>query len=138
MVAPPPEIDVGQPITHVDIPDEASLLRRVHPSQIVPDEAGQQRVSTAAFTDPELSVDAEPILSADGLDWRFSLRDHPGHSLVRFPTSIARQAGQAVENKPVPGNRAHTEVIGKKTGLVKTCLRKACEWAHLEQSDQVK
>lgn len=135
MVAPAPDAASAHPATRVDIPDEALLLRRIHPSQIVPDEGGQQRVSTAAFTDVELSVDAEPILLADGLDWRFSLRDHPGHSLVRFPASVARQAGQAVEHKPVPGNRAHTEVIGKKTGSVKTCLRKACEWAHLEQSD---
>lgn len=135
MVASAPDVDKGQPVTRVDISDEASLLRRIHPSQIVPDESGQQRVSTAAFTDPELSVDAEPILSAEGLDWRFSLRDHPGHSLVRFPAAVARQAGQVVVNKPVPGNRAHTEVMGKKTGSVKACLRRACEWAHLEQSN---
>jgi hypothetical protein len=119
----------------VVIPDEAHLLRRIHPKQIVPDRiSGQPRVSTAAFTDPEMSVDAEPILVEDQLDWRFSLRNHRGYSLVRFTASVARQAGQNVEHKPLPENRAHTEVIGKKTGSVKHRLQNASEWVHLETS----
>jgi hypothetical protein len=118
----------------VVIPDEAHLLRRIHPKQIVPDRlTGQPRVSTAAFTDPEMSVDAEPLLVEDHLDWHFSLRNHPGHSLVRFTASIARQADQKVQHKPVPENRAHTEVIGKKTGSVKNRLQNASEWVHLDK-----
>ena len=33
-----------------------------------------------------MSVDVEPLLVAQGLDWRFSLRNHPEHSLVRILT----------------------------------------------------
>jgi hypothetical protein len=135
-MAGPVSDPTGQPVTRVEIRDEASLLRRVHPIQIVPDQDGQNRVSTAAFTDTEMSVDAEPILLEDGLDWRFSLREHPGHSLVRFAASIARQVGQAVEHKPIEGNRAHTEVIGNKTGAVKKLLRHSSEWVHLVQPDK--
>ena len=125
--------------SQVAIPDGAPLLRRIHPTQIVPDRiTGQPRVSTAAFTDLEMSVDAEPLLIEDHLDWRFSLRHHPGYSLVRFTASIARQAGQMVEHKPVQENRAHTEVIGKKTGSVKNCLRNASEWVHLEAPKSAK
>jgi hypothetical protein len=134
MAASAPEADKDRSAALVCIPDEAPLLRRVHPLQIVPDDSGQQHVSTAAFTDPEMSVDAEPILSEEGLDWHFSLKDHPGHSLVRFTASIAREVGQKVEHKPIPGNRAHTVVIGKKTNLVKKSIRRSCEWVHLERN----
>jgi hypothetical protein len=121
----------------IQIPDEAPLLRRVHPAQIVPDGiTGKPRVSTAAFTDPEMSVDAEPILIEDGLNWCFSLREHPGHSLVSFAAIVARQVNQAVEHKPKPENRAHTEVIGKKTGAVKEQLRKTCVWVHLQPPEK--
>lgn len=123
----------------VVIPDEAELLRRVHPKQIVPDPlTGQPRVSTAAFTDPEMSVDAEPLLAEDKLDWRFSLKDHPGYSLIKFTAFAARQVGQQVVHKPIVGNRAHTEVIGKKTGTVKNHLRDTSKWAYLKRPDESK
>jgi hypothetical protein len=124
-------------VAAIEILDEAPLLRRVHPAQIVTDRiTGQLRVSTAAFTDPAMPVDAEPILIEDGLSWRFSLREHPGHSLVSFAAIIARQMDQAVEHKPKPENRAHTEVIGKKTGAVKEHLRTTCVWVHLQTPEK--
>lgn len=120
----------------IEILDEASLLRRVHPAQIVPDGTGKLRVSTAAFTDPEMSVDAEPILIEDGLTWSFSLQKHPGYSLVSFAAGVARHVNQAVEHKPKPKNRSHTEVIGRKTGAVKEHLRKTCIWVHLQSPEK--
>jgi hypothetical protein len=114
------------------IQDDAGLLRRIHPKQVVQDQnKGRKRPSSAAFLDPELSVDAEPILHAEQLDWRFSLKDYPGYSLVRFSAAAARAEQLAVVHKPLPGNKAHTEVIGNKTRAIATHLRDASDWVHL-------
>ena len=115
------------------IPNEAMLLRRIHPDQVVEDRnTGQPRVSSGAFKDPELSVDVEPILTALGLDWTFSLRNHPGHSLVRFAAGIARENGQAVVHDPIPGeNEAHAEVRGKKSTGIANRLRDASEAVYM-------
>jgi len=62
----------------VAIADDAGLLRRIHPDQVIDDKnLGRVRPSSGAFRDRELSVDAEPILYKQGLDWRFSLRNRP-------------------------------------------------------------
>src|SRR5689334_22896980 len=98
------------------IPDGACLLRRIRPDQIVDDaNLGQRRPSSAAFKDPDLSVDAEPILQANGLDWKFSLQGYPGFSLVNIDAKHARAKALAVIHKPLGGNPSHTEVVGKKT-----------------------
>lgn len=110
----------------VTILDDAGLLRRVHPTQIVEDKnINGFRASSGAFKDPEMSVDVEPILAAAGLDWRFSLRNHPGHSLVRLKAGSARALGQAVVHAPEPDNRAHAEVRGKKSSGTANSLLKA-------------
>src|SRR4051812_6223417 len=106
--------------------DDANLLRRVRPDQIVDDQnVGQRRPSSSAFKDPEMSVDAEPILHSLGLDWNFSLSKHPGYSLVSFTAGVARGQKQTVTVKPEPNNAAHTEVEGKKTQGVANALRDA-------------
>ena len=79
-----------------------------------------------------MSVDAEPILTQQGLDWNFSLRNHPGYSLARFKAGAARAKALSVIHKPEPDNRAHTEVVGKKTQGITNHLVAACSWAHLE------
>jgi hypothetical protein len=109
------------------IPNDAMLLRRIHPNQIVDDKnTGKPRVSSGAFKDLEMSVDVEPILHAMGEDWHFSLRNHPTHSLVRLVASVARENGQAVVYAPIPDeNDAHAEVIGKKSPGIANKLRDA-------------
>jgi hypothetical protein len=58
------------------IPDDAGLLRRIHPDLVTPDKnLGRPQPMTGAFTDKEMSVDAEPILRQHGLDLSFSLRN---------------------------------------------------------------
>jgi len=123
----PPDVDDGS------IADDADLLRRIRPDQIVDDKnLGARRPSSAAFKDPTMSVDTEPILHQHGLDWTFTLRNHSGYSLARFKTGAARVETLAVVHKPEPGNPAHTEVIGKKTQGVANRLVAASTWAHLE------
>jgi hypothetical protein len=113
--------------------DDAALLRRIRPDQIVDDQnTGGRRPSSAPFKDPNLSVDAEPILNSLGRDWTFSLSKHPGYSLVSFAVGVARASQQTVTVIPEADNPAHTEVIGKKTQGVANSLRDASGWVHLE------
>jgi hypothetical protein len=115
------------------IADDANLLRRIRPDQIVDDENfGGKQPSSAAFKDPELSTDAEPILRAHGLDWRFTLQGHEGYSLARFAAGHARIKKLPVIHKPITGNPAHTEVHGKKTQGVANHLVVGATWIHLE------
>jgi len=112
------------------IPDSAGLLRRIHPTQVVNDSnAGVLRPSSAAFKDVSMSVDVETFLIALGLDWQFSLRSFPDHSLVRLLAGRARAENQAVVSCPIPGeNEAHAEVQGKKSPGIANRLRDASEW----------
>jgi hypothetical protein len=123
----PPDVDDGS------IADDGDLLRRIRPDQIVDDKnLGARRPSSAAFKDPAMSVDAEPILHQHDLDWTFSLRNHAGYSLVRFGAGAVRAMGLAVVHKPEQHNPAHAEVIGKKTQSIAKHLVAASTWAHLE------
>jgi hypothetical protein len=123
----PSDVDDGA------IADDAGLLRRIRPDQIIDDQnLRARRPSSAAFKDPEMSVDAEPILHRHGLDWTFSLQGHSGYSLVRISAGAARAKALAVVCKPEPGNPAHTEVIGKKTQSIANHLVAASTWVHLE------
>lgn len=117
------------------IVDDSGLLRRIHPDHVVQDENTKQlRPSSAAFRDKRMSVDSEQLLAAAGLDWHFSLRAHPQHSLVRFPASAARQCGQAIIVKPdpdQPDNPAHCEVVGKKGNPAVRTLKTNSAWVRL-------
>ena len=114
------------------IAPDAGLLRRIHPDHVIPDNnTGRHRPSSAAFKDPNLSVDAEPLLHAAGLDWHFSLREHQTYSLVRFLAQTAFDQGLTVVRTDAPGNPAHAEVQGKKTQGKANALRDASQWVHL-------
>jgi len=105
------------------------LLRRIHPSQIVDDERlGRRRPSSAAFKDPELSVDVEPFLHEQGLDHQFCLQSTPGYSLAAIVASGCTALGLLVRHSPVAGNAAHAEVHGKKTGSISNQLALQAAW----------
>lgn len=111
------------------IADEWSLLRRIHPDHIVPDKnSGGLRVSSAAFRDPEMSVDVEEMLIKSGKTWQFSLEGYPAYSLMRLLASVPRSLQQAVVHVPLPDNDAHAEVQGKKTNSVARSLSAAASW----------
>jgi hypothetical protein len=119
------------------IPNDTGLLRRIHPKQVVRDKIlGRCRPASGAFKDKEMSVDAESILHAHGLDWRFSLRHFPGFSLVRFPAGEVRARGLKIVymSRPPeqPDNPAHAHVIGT-TEAVARDLAVLSTWVHLEQ-----
>jgi hypothetical protein len=69
------------------IPDDCNLLRRINPVHIVADaNTGRRRLSSGAFRDRQMSVDAECLLVADSLDWTFTTKGHGNYFLVRFTT----------------------------------------------------
>lgn len=113
------------------IADGWTLLRRIHPDQIVPDKrTGELRVSSAAFRDPEMSVDVEELLKKVSLDWHFSLKDHAGYSLMKFLAAVPRSHGLRVIHSPLSGNSAHAEVKGQKSTSIARALSNAAEWVH--------
>ena len=113
------------------IEDEWGLLRRIHPSQIVPDSnTGAPRISSAAFRDPQLSVDAEQLLIRNGHDWKFCLLAHAGYSLARLLAGDARKQNQAVIYDPIVGNDAHTIVKGSKPRSVAKALADSSVWVY--------
>jgi hypothetical protein len=119
------------PINPKKIPDECSLLRRVTPSQIVPDQnlgQGKRRLSSGAFRARDLSTDAECLLQEAGHDWTYTLRQYPEFYLVRFSAAFARGNNQVVEHRPLDDNEFHTEVVGSKSDPVCNAFRMAAEW----------
>lgn len=117
------------PADIADISDDCGLLRRVTPNQIVHDDnLGHRRLSSGAFRDRQLSVDAECLLEAAGLDWQFSLRDHPEFFLVRFTAGFARRQRQQVAHRPIKGNDYHAEVSGSKSNPICNEFRTAAAW----------
>jgi hypothetical protein len=114
------------------IPNDAGLLRRIHPDHVIEDKnLGRRRPMSGAFTDKEMSVDAEPILRQHGLDLSFSLRNWPTFSLARFHAGDARAKGLSVVHDPCPDeqpdNPAHTLVIGTTEATARHFAR-TCDW----------
>jgi hypothetical protein len=125
----PPKVDDGS------IPNDAGLLRRIHPRQVIHDKnLGAWRPVSGAFKDKEMSVDAEPVLHANGLGSMFSLRNSLGFSLARFSAGGPRSLGLAVVFDPrpddQPDNPAHTLVLGATEANARY-LATNCTWAHL-------
>jgi hypothetical protein len=89
------------------IKNDACLLRRIRADQIIDDEnTGTKRPSSAAFKDPEMSVDAERILTAAARDWHTCLQGYEGFSLVNIDAIHARAKGLAVIHKPIKDDPA--------------------------------
>jgi hypothetical protein len=97
------------------IEDWFVLLRRVAPEQVIDDQnEGRHRPSSMAFKNREMSVDAMTMLELEGLDERFTVRDHPDHWVVSLTAQQCRELDQSVEHDPLRRNCAHVLVIGAK------------------------
>ena len=116
------------PVDDQTIENEERLFRRIHPIHIVPDDTGGYRVSSAAFGDPQLSIDIHSTLLAAGLDETHCLRDYDAYGLVSITAKLAREQQQIVYREPTPENAAHGIVGGKKTSAVKKAFYTNCTW----------
>lgn len=116
-----------------EIADADSLLRRIHPRQLVQDGTGNWRPSSAAFKDPNMSGDVESMLQRAGLDPAWSIQYHPGHSLAKVSVARLRGLNQEVMHRPLEVDRArentpnsfHAEAVGKKNHTIADAIRKA-------------
>jgi ribosomal protein L36 len=111
------------------ISDDCNLLRRINPVHVVADaNTGRRRLSSGAFRDRQMSVDAECLLTAGGLDWTQTTKGYASYFLVRFSAGFARQQQQTVNHKPLADNPYHTEVIGRKSDPICNAFRGTATW----------
>ena len=116
--------------------DDASIAadtpcyRRINPTHhLVWDEnRGCRRVSSGAFSDPEMSVALGDVLDALDRAPATVLDSFPDQFLVGFPTGVARHAGQRVIRDASPEEPAHGLVLGKKGNPVRRVLAAASTW----------
>lgn len=106
-----------------EVGDDERLWRRIHRKQLVPDGSGGTRISSGAFTDPEMSVDRADLVEADGRTHK-SVMLPTSVGVAEFTARLARSLSQRVLARPLPGNDAHAEVHGdKKKRAVRNAFR---------------
>jgi hypothetical protein len=110
------------------IPPDERLLRRVHPTHVVPDQNGGFRLSSAAFNDRELSVDIASTLSQLNRPYESCLHGYDGYGLIWFSAQSARANQQVVCRDPLPDNPAHGIVYGHKPTSVRRRLAALSTW----------
>lgn len=101
------------PTNRVDDPtisNNERLWRRVHPSQIKPDqETGNPIPSSAAFRpSDEMSVHLASLTSPEAV-----LANYPQHGLAEFTAGVARSIGCILVRNPLSDDPAHALVCGK-------------------------
>ncbi len=101
------------------VEDTEPLHRRIHPTFV----HSSGRISSQAFTDPEMSVDR-----GDYREVSETLRDCKGFGLVRFLAETARNLNQEVRADPQLLNEAHALVVGKKTKSIARKLARSSKW----------
>jgi len=104
------------------LPDNEKLWRRIHKTHFLQD----GRVSSAAFSDNQLSVDIASIQQ----DMSITLSD--GTGVVEFECSIARELDQQVVPDPLDDNPAHALVKGAKPKSTRRKLRDAARFRSRE------
>lgn len=123
----------GLPEDDVTILNESALWRRIRPEQTIFDaNLGRLRPTSDAFgnssDDSGMSVIIGDQVLEEGRTPQQLLHDFPGFSLAAFQALLARERGQIIIRDPIPEEPAHAEVIGKKTGSVKSAFAKHSTW----------
>ncbi len=101
------------------VADDEPLHRRIHPTFKKDDGT----VSSAAFTDPEMSVDRGSYC-----DLEQTLLGSSGYGVAVLLTATARGYGQEVVSDPVLLNPAHALVRGEKPKSIARKLARASMW----------
>lgn len=100
------------------------LWRRVHHTQWVLDSTtGERRLSSGAFTDPDMSVDRAMVRAAEGHDHKVTQADAP--AVASFAAPVAIDLGLHPVADPMPDNAAHALVLGHKSRPVQRALQRA-------------
>jgi hypothetical protein len=101
-------------------PDDR-LLRWLHPGQF---DWNENRATSAAFKDPQMSVD---ILSMTTIDESYQRAEKQGkNAVVSLSYQQVKDLGLEVKHDPIDGNNAHAVVIGEKKKSMARKLANAC------------
>ena len=104
--------------------DDAELIwRRINKLH----DLGDGKISSAAFDDPEMSVDRRQVVESMGHGVEFTKQDGVAVAELSVATvnEIASECNTDLSAvaKELPDNAAHALVLGKKTGGVRKRLR---------------
>lgn len=109
-----------EPLDDPSIRDACLLLRRIVRDWLIYDEnRGKHRISSQAFTNPQLSVNIGDDLLAEGYQFQAVLERYPHEGLAAITTRLAREKDQAVCRDPAPPELCHGLVVGKKTNATR-------------------
>jgi hypothetical protein len=93
----------------------------LHPGQF---DWNENRATSAAFKDPQMSVD---ILSMTTVDESYQRAEKQGkNAVVSFSYQQVKDLELEVKRDPIDGNEAHALVIGNKTKSIARKLANAC------------
>ena len=120
------------------VPGDTSLLRRVHPSEIVWDDNDAcPRPGSGVFKDPEMSVHLGDVLQDEGREPETVLEGKPTYSLVSLTAAFVESQEQRVRRRAVDGDESHGEVCGEKPRSRRRLFARTAEFAVL-RDDAVK
>jgi tRNA(Leu) C34 or U34 (ribose-2'-O)-methylase TrmL len=106
----------------LEIQPDDRLLRWLHPGQF---DWEENRATSAAFKDPQMSVD---ILSMTTVDESYQRAQKQGkNAVVSFTYQQVKDLELEVKHDPVDGNNAHALVLGNKTKSIAKKLAQACK-----------
>ena len=114
------------------INDDEILHRRVHYKQVKPGGAVSSaafkgewhfQISSAAFKDPDLSVDRACLRSAPETQMNSEI-----HGVAQICAGFPRGLGLQVNHDPQPENLAHALILGKKTDTIARTLAREAKW----------
>jgi hypothetical protein len=111
------------------IPADERLFRRIPRTWVNWDEHGNAAIPSAAFKEPELSVNLESVMVRDQRPPADAIRNYAGYGLAAITAAHARSLNQAVARDPQPEEPAHGVVYGqKKRSGVGGKLRDGATW----------
>ncbi len=116
------------------VPEDMSLYRRLHPSEIVwDDNDGCLRPTSGAFEDREMSIHLDDVLKDEGREPVSVLEGKPTHSLVSLTAGFVQNEEQEVRRTPKPEDASHGEVCGNKPKGRRRKFARAAEFVELRE-----
>lgn len=116
------------------VPEDMSLYRRVHPSEIVwSDNDGCLRPNSGVFKDREMSVHLDDVLRDEQREPASILDDKPQHSLVSLTAGFVEGEEQAVRRTPQPDDASHGDVCGNKSHSRRRKFARAAQFVVLRE-----
>lgn len=116
------------------VPEDVSLYRRVHPSEIVwNDNDGCLRPGSGVFKDREMSVHLDDVLQDEEREPASVLNGKPEHSLVSLAAGFVKSEEQAVRRTPKPDDASHGDVCGRKSPARRKRFARAAQFVVLRE-----